>query len=299
MTQLRSLRLNYMHAEGDKCDGATQLLQVLKTFMRLETLHIRGLGIVKAEVYRHAQGLPTWNEERGRPYLRDPVVYPAGHEVWPPCSPAYTSLTASTLLRDLKLHSNTGGKADLGTIPKGIWAHMLPPGHVLPHLTRLSACVDEEAVNQLASSCPNLVELTIDRGHHGDSRIPATEEPDLYPWCHRAEALRRFKPGQSARLSELQQLTKLALTDAHRPELEAIAAITGLRDLQLTLDNCAPGWGDVELLTALKQLTRLDCRMDDENVDENGDMNGAVRYCSWLGSVTHSIDECAYKVRAL
>jgi hypothetical protein len=251
MTQLRTLCLGAMLVAGDKSDGATELLHVLKRFTRLITLRISGLETAVAEAYRKDKDFPTYNEERHRWYDLPPLVYPAGQEVWLPSGPAYACLTASTLLRDLTLVSNTGSRADLGTIPPGIWLHLLPTAHVLPHLTRLSACVDATAANQLASCCPNLRKLHLDGYGSGDEDS-----------AHGA-----YEPGQIARLVELRQLTNLAINDVQRPELATISNMTWLRSLCLTIDHVTPRLGDMELLTALKQLTYLDA----------GDVNGKAR----------------------
>lgn len=280
MTQLQELRLNAMVVEGDKSDGSTELLHVLKRFTRLMTLQIDGLETAVAEAYRKDKRRTVYSEERHRWYLLPPLVYPAGQEVWPPSDPAYVgvyaSLTASTLLKDLTLNSNTGRSADLGTIPTGIWAHLLRAGHVLPHLTRLSACVDAAAVNQLASCCPNLVALNLHCEGSGDE----------------FSSQGAYEPGQIARLSELQRLTSLSIKDVQRPELKTIAGLTGLRSLQLHIDHVTLRLGDIELLTALKQLTYLGaCDVNEvERRDGRTPVRGErVRYykdCVWLCDIT-------------
>jgi hypothetical protein len=65
--------------------------------------------------------------------------------------------------------------------------------------------------------------------------------------------------GQVAALSRLKQLTKLAWSNPGRQDLEAIAAVIGLRSLELNMHSTCPFLADLELLTALKELTHLEC----------------------------------------
>jgi hypothetical protein len=160
---------------------------------------------------------------------------------WPPPSPAYSALTASTTLVELELVDPT--------LPAGIWPHMFPPMRQLPDLTKLivgSMWVVHNPLpawgaadlSSLVSCCPNLWEglnMLVQPGLHVSE-------------LHKLTALRRldlvYSPGSSA----------ASLEDS----VKGLAAITQLKFLDVWLDSpdlTGASFMPLTSLTALKKLT--------------------------------------------
>ena len=117
----------------DHVAGPSQLLAALQHLTQLQYLSLQSMGL---------QRVGAQPQQQGDSYE------------------SFQALTASTQLTGLIL---VGGSHM--PVPQATFAHMFPPGHVLPHLKVLQltgdSCVGPAQIAMIAASCPALQELKL------------------------------------------------------------------------------------------------------------------------------------------
>jgi hypothetical protein len=193
--------------------------------------------------------------------------------VWPLACPAYSALTASSNLVNLEMVDTY--------FPPGIWSHVFPAAHKLPHLTCLTlrSLVDDvnhgvffphpewgaADLSSLVSSCPGLCSV---------------ESMYLQPGLH---------------VSELHKLSALKYIDVHLASIDLLPVVEGIKGLavatqlqSLCLDtDCAELVGAHLLpLTSLTALTNLSCTLESgswrlSSEVESAQVNILLHTCLW------------------
>jgi hypothetical protein len=162
---------------------------------------------------------------------------------WPPAGPAYSALTANSMLVELNVLASE--------LPPGIWPYVFPSTQKLAHLTSLElrdsellGSFDESPrwgaadLSSLASCCPSLCAIDI---------------LSLHPGPH---------------VSELRKLTALTRVDVWRysddlasvaESVRGLASVTQLRSLHISSNVAYMPVASLLPLTSLTALTKLDC----------------------------------------
>ena len=156
---------------------------------------------------------------------------------WPPPGPAYAAFTASSSLESLVVCAG---------VPGGVWLHVFPATHKLPHLTHMCtgdewgphSAWDAADMSSLVNCCPNLCELSNTHLSYG---------------FHVSE------------LHKLAALTRLDVTldsgdtSRYRESVRGMAAVTQLQDLRFELSSTLHEVGCLLPLASLTALTTLRC----------------------------------------
>jgi hypothetical protein len=166
---------------------------------------------------------------------------------WPPAGPTYSTLAASSNLVTLELA--------VTSVPQGIWSHVFGTAHKLPHLTCLSLADTGHEGGMLAAS----------------PRWGAAELSSLVSCCPGLCKIDGPSLEPGPQLSELHKLT--ALTRLHvwyflddttvvAESVKCLAAVTQLRELDISMDRPDFPLASLLALTSLTALTYLSCVTD-------------------------------------
>jgi hypothetical protein len=160
----------------------------------------------------------------------------------PPPVAAFSALTASNKLQYLEVSR--------GTLPLGVWHHVLPAGRQLPHLTSLN-------VANVSYTGDGYADAPAPEGTRLVSCCPGLQSLDMQNLKYSTEVL--------APLHKLTGLRTLLLATQQEggEGLETVGQLTGLRELRLD----AP-WSADGLLLKLRTLHHL------TNVDFTGQLRG-------------------------
>ena len=162
---------------------------------------------------------------------------------WPPLGPAYSALTASSKLCSLMILESM--------LPRGVWEHVFPATHKLPHLTSLH-------VNRCSGFGTPIL----------PSAWGAADLSSLVGSCPKLLAIYHMSLQHGTHVSELHKLTALYHLNIYYglgsiPEfagsLKGVATLTRLRHVALSLDSQELTVACVLPLTNLTALTSFEC----------------------------------------
>jgi len=243
---LQVLKLKECRVDPGLLPGLTQLLTLHLASVTLQT---SAAGTAAVALLDALASLKQLQDLAIRHVVGDSRTAIGGLD-WPPPSPAYAALTASSQLQVLELYQLN--------LPEGACQHMFAAGQQLPKLERLviewlppdmrsgyDGMLCSEDIACLVSCCPNLRSLDL----------------NVQPDAHLAD------------LPQLSALTALEVTGTSEDAIKNIAGCTGLLKLSLASDS---DWGIAIQqqwllpLTALRQLTGLACNSCDDPFGDNG-----------------------------